>query len=372
MNQNYYQILNVKYNATQEEIKAAYRLLAKKYHPDINPGNPDKEEKFKQIAQAYKTLSDKNKRARYDLSLLRKAYQKPPPSNPATNPYQYGSPFDQKRTTHTRRPFQRRYTTPREPVTYSKQAYILSGILLFIIIIGVVYIPLYLVKFSANYHFEKGKNYYQNGQYYSALTSLEYAQLNYGDRQADASLLAGTIFMDHYNQYGYALEYAERGLQHASDSTNIAKLNILKGKSLEKFGNHEESLAAFKNAANAQPDNDSIYYYIGMINAHQLNNYPHAIEAFNKIKVDSPQFTEVYYQLGYGHFKTKNYQQAKENLDKYISVAPNNGKAYYFRGLSYINLKQIEDACLDLQKASEYNIREVDSLLGKYCHSGEF
>ena len=64
--QDYYQTLGVSKTATDEEIKSAYRKLAKKFHPDHNQGDKNAEEKFKAINEAYEVLKDKEKRARYD------------------------------------------------------------------------------------------------------------------------------------------------------------------------------------------------------------------------------------------------------------------------------------------------------------------
>src|SRR6202158_2743976 len=61
-----YTTLGVKKHATQEEIQKAYRRLAKKLHPDLNPGNKIAEEKFKEVSAAYDLLSDPDKRARFD------------------------------------------------------------------------------------------------------------------------------------------------------------------------------------------------------------------------------------------------------------------------------------------------------------------
>ena len=66
---NYYEILGVDRNATPDQIKSAYRKLAKQYHPDFHPNDAEAAEKFKEINEANETLSDENKRKQYDYEL---------------------------------------------------------------------------------------------------------------------------------------------------------------------------------------------------------------------------------------------------------------------------------------------------------------
>src|SRR5690348_13455109 len=63
---DYYKILGVDRNASEKDIKAAYRKLARKHHPDVNPGDKNAEQRFKEIGEAYAVLSDPEKRKRYD------------------------------------------------------------------------------------------------------------------------------------------------------------------------------------------------------------------------------------------------------------------------------------------------------------------
>ena len=63
---DYYDVLGVSKSADNKEIKKAYRKIAIKFHPDKNPGNKEAEEKFKEAAEAYEVLGNKEKRAKYE------------------------------------------------------------------------------------------------------------------------------------------------------------------------------------------------------------------------------------------------------------------------------------------------------------------
>ncbi len=100
---DYYEMLGISRDATAEQIKKAFRERALESHPDRNPDNPAAEEKFKKVNEAYSTLSDPDKKTRYDLGGytaddFRTA--RPSGDNPFGNQYEnpYGNPFGQQYT----------------------------------------------------------------------------------------------------------------------------------------------------------------------------------------------------------------------------------------------------------------------------------
>lgn len=102
---NYYEILGVRVDATQAEIKSAFKRLAFVHHPDTNQGNREAEERFKYLNEAYKTLSNATLRKKYDYK------SKISPATPLQYKYHQGGFYRSTMSTNVRKPI---YKAPRE------------------------------------------------------------------------------------------------------------------------------------------------------------------------------------------------------------------------------------------------------------------
>src|ERR1043165_721224 len=88
---DYYATLGVAKTATDKELKQAFRKLARKYHPDVNPGDKTSESNFKEVNEAYEVLGDAEKRRRYDeLGANWRAYENMPPPGAGGSPFGRG------------------------------------------------------------------------------------------------------------------------------------------------------------------------------------------------------------------------------------------------------------------------------------------
>jgi curved DNA-binding protein CbpA len=359
MTRNYYQILQVPVNATPKDIKIAFRNLAKKFHPDKNPGNKQYEEEFKLINEAYHTLSDQNKKWAYDMSLFLK-------QNPSVSSSQsYSDNTFYKR---------RRYR-PRAPYAYSKappqqftfKIYVQAAFFIAIMVVAVIVCISLLNSYSSHYYYQEAVKDYQRGHFRSALSNLDFSILDFGNKNAQASLLAAKILIYEFDNFNNALDYLEKGLKNAKISDNIAEIHYLKGLCLKNKGMFGEAYEQYLKSIAHNTRYDSSYYELGEINTFIFNDYHAAIENFNDLLNVNSLFSDAYLGKGICYQKLDEHSLAVMNFEKFISLNSSEGTAYYLKSLSEIELDNMNSACKDLNVAYNLGIHEATELLQDYC-----
>ena len=355
MMKNYYHILDISYHATPAQIKASYRQLAKEYHPDVNADNRSKEELFKLVGEAYEVLSDEGKKASYDLSLL--LYL-----NGQTTATQSHT-WDIRQHAQRRTSFYRR----RSPVVYSKRTHLAMAVLLLTITSAVLIVPLSLTRYSSEYHYDKGLEYFQNGQYYAALNSLDRSVIDFGTKDVEACLLAGNILMHQYGQYNYAIEYADKGLERASSKGERVQLLYLKGQCLRKSTDYYPAIEALEQALTLWPEYDSLHYAIGEIYAFHLDEYTLGLRSFDQLLKVNRNFREGLYGQAYCYYKLRNYKRALTSIDEYLNKGVIDAEAYLLKGKVLYHLGQPDQACDFWIKAARWDYGDAEKLVKKYC-----
>lgn len=355
MMKNYYHILAIGYNATPAEIKGSYRQLAKEYHPDVNAGNRSKEETFKLISEAYQVLSDEGKKASYDLSLLLQLNGQASATQSNT--------WNIRRTAARRKNFYRR----RVPVEYSRRTHFAMAVLLLTIAAAVFIVPLSLTRYSSEYHYDKGLEYFQEGQYYAALNSLEHSVIDFGSKDVEACLLAGTILMSQYGQYDYAIDYIDKGLARASSPGEKVQLLYLKGQCLAGSTDYHAAIEAFEQALVLWPEYDSLHYAIGEIYAFRLDEYAQGEQNFNRLLVVNPNFQEGLYGRAYCYYKLRNYDAAITDIERFLSKGLVDAEAYLLKGKILHHQGLSAPACDTWTKAVRLGYGEAEKLIDRYC-----
>lgn len=359
---DYYKILGIKHSASIEEIKLAYRKLAKKYHPDRNQGNAEAEEKFKLITEAYNMLSNSSKKAMYDFSSDQGAF-----SQPWVNTYTYKETDQAPFTTSKGRKKHRYPFQPTGKKGYSTKKKLWTGISIIGILLVVGLASYKLINLSSHYYFNTGLKQYEAKQYPLALQSFEQSFDFFGTKNITAYLLASKILVEEYQNYDQALSYINAGLNLKGDNAIKAKLYYLKGKCLKNLSQFRSAYTNFKLASIMELPLDSLHYELAELNCFVFKNYEDAIKNFTALIAINPAFSNAYLGRAYSFQQMGEHQKAVDDIKTFIKLNDSEGNAYYLKAVSEIALKHPKTACEDLRKALDMGAKGAAELMSKNC-----
>ncbi len=356
MDFNHYQVLGIRRNASHEEIKKAYKSLAKKYHPDVNPGNSFYEEHFKKINEAQEVLLDKTKRDLYDIKL-----------------YQLENPYVNYNTTSS----QTQYKTKRKqsaPSSQKRQYYSLNitkkqglAILSFFAFMSIVgyFLFHFMNTYTSNQHYEMGlqceqrKDYEGASYYYHQALEMDKNNFKVHKQLAYCLINHSADYKESFIEASYLLNYLINNSDENTDSLrySLSKCYI----SLNKY---KEALIELKKIN--QNFNDSILLFKGECYL-QENDWTNALNVFESYLVKNPKSDLCLQKIAYTHYKNIEYEKAKVFITQAMIIDPANGGHFFIRGLIAIGELDTLSACHYFHSSYDLEYELSDRAINKYC-----
>lgn len=390
--ENFYEILGVPNTADQKAIRAAYKRLAMKYHPDRNPNDLQSEEMFKKINEAYHTLSDPLRKLNYDtrITLL-----------PLYAAAEYEREMKRRRYWYWRKYQEQTYKLDKEYFKIQGLAF-----LVFIVISGFCFGLVHTAQFIIEQKHQARWN--KNSQLLLQVNAL-FVKGHFEDafsmiqtlKKKDPMELRFVYVKDSLvtvlrdmaeknfreNNFPDAVTY----YMELQKYENPVRYETISQISLCQYylGNFKESLQALKHLHNQMPRNLELVYQIGVINLEKLENPQEALryftlgkklfkqnlsqvygEAFEMI-LDPPDVPEIYYDIFEARARTnlilKKYSDAVTDCNWGVFLRPQYGVPYKLRAEAYAELNKRERVCRDLYQAEMRGVRGSDFLKQKFC-----
>lgn len=360
---NYYQILGVSQTATDAEIKAAYKELAKKYHPDKHGNNKIFEEHFKKINVAYQTLSDKYKRINYDIKLRYRSTttdSNPRPSQPTS------SQNAQAKRPQARSSYQQKKAT--KPAANNKKlhlkVYLITIAGLITVIIAGLYLYKYMNRYTAEQEYNEGVELEAQGKYHFALQSYS-AALGYDNHYSPALAKKALLRMKLWEDYSRAYHDLSAAIEYAEQPD--ANLYFQRAKCLLKLKKREDALADLNEASTINPAFDSVYYYKGELYCYIFKDYEAAITAYNLALSKNKNQPDAWFGKGISELELDRYEEAIKDISEAINLNDKEGRYYYYRGYTHLALKDTVPACSNWNSALDKGFKEAKASLDLVC-----
>lgn len=391
---DYYEILGVQQTASIAEIRMAYKRLAMKYHPDHNPGSLEAEEIFKRVNEAYHTLTDPLKKARYDARHS---------TSFTINADHYDPSWEQRR----RRYYQWKSA---QQTTYKldKEYFRIQGLafLVFIVIAGfcfaVVHTATYFVeqkqqqRWRANSQSLKKINaLFVSGRFDDAFNLIHTLKKNdpleYRFNTAHDSLVneLRDLAEEKFNAQDFSAAVAHyRVLRNYEDPVRYETMRRI---SLCQYylGNYKEAVQAMKHLHNQQPNDLELVYAIAAINLDKLDNAEEALQYYSlgkklfkqnlsdvygeafMLAMDPADAPDIYFSIFQGRARAnialEHFDDAIQDCVWAVYLRPEKSEPYKLRAQANILSRKFEDVCKDLNQARKLGDEEVVDLIREHC-----
>lgn len=389
---SYYEVLGIPETADAATIRAAYKRLAMKYHPDRNPGNADAEEKFKAVNEAYHVLSDSLKRARYDSRF--EMY---------TNPRPTPSYYDVQRARYEqwRKIQQQRYR-------FDKQYFRIQGLafLVFLIIAGFCFGVIHTIDYVVAQHYEEIRR--QNTELLHQVDKL-FEQGKVDEAFETISLLRTKDplefrFLFAYDSLVNVLRnrgdrnYENQQFQTAGHLYNLLrKYEVpLRTETLQRIakceyenGEFEKSLTSLKELYEKTPWDYNLVYEIARIEQENFHHPEEALryydqgkrlfkenmsrrygEAFQVVMnpADAPPiYFDIFMGRGKVNMELAQYEEALTDFNFATWLRPDQAEGFRQRAYARAKARRYQHICEDIRQAERLGATGMENLTAQYC-----
>ncbi|MCX7637744.1 MAG: J domain-containing protein [Cyclobacteriaceae bacterium] len=393
---NFYEILGIPQSADSSEIRAAYKKLAFQFHPDLHPNDPQAEERFKQINEAYHTLSDPVKKSRYDARL--NAYTVVTESSydeQAWRAYRHRQYMRWKAAQESRYKFDRNY-------------FKIQGLafLVFLIIAGFCYGLIHTITYFQEKQMaeqlrknmeqvERVHTLFATGHIDEAfkhvLVLMQQDPLEYRFTLAYDSMLQTLRYRVKQQYAANDLAASVTTLRFLQRYENPTRFETLRMKAICEYQmeQYDSTLATLEHIRKMQPWNFELVYQMGIISLDNLNKPEKAIgyftegkrmfkesmsriygEAFEVVMIPA-DVPEIYYHLfearARSNMMLNNFEEALTDCNWAVFLRPQQAEAWKMRAMCRIALGRTYRLCEDLKMARKLGKREVVDLQRKFC-----
>lgn len=364
MAENYYQVLGLQPEAGEAEIREAYKRLAKQWHPDVNPHKAEAEEKFKLINEAYSTLSDRTKRAYYDLSLFSTAFEEAIQQTPNTR--------RAPRTQSTRRrPPINPNSVPRVEYYFTFKTKVLSW--LFIIIISSAFLGIIIgwANYSANKIKREAEILVKQKKYGRATEKyVEAMNLSFFKADVESAWELAYIHSEYLKNSYSAVEWfsyaLKRNYPRKKDPKKRALTYRLISKNLLFQNKPKEAWEMISSAVEIDPDINLNFEYAAYFDLSQ--QYGEAEKYYKLALNENIEPDLAHLRLGKLLLQQERYVEAQSHFEQLLIKYEDNAELYYFIGLCQVKSGEIEQGCKTLRKAAEMKNMDAWKLVLDYCN----
>lgn len=333
--ENYYHLLGVSMNATPEEIKAAYKRRAKEFHPDLHQGSKFHEEYFKQILEAYQTLSDTSARNKYDIKLFYGAVNQKIKGNNDVPPRPYGAASEAARAAHNQQYSRGQASTKK---VKEKPSYVQSIAISLLILSSLAMLLYWFTQIMNRSHAEKALK-----------DGLVAEAIAYDDTYAPANFAMGILLRDEYNEPRQALVFFEKAITHAEKP--IPNYYYQRALCQVRMKAYSLAVADLERVTTMSPQNDTAWYTLGDLQLFILDNPQKAITSFDKVLSIKSNHFNALFGKAYAFVQTRDYEQADQIFDKAAKVGAEQSDLYYYWGFAKIGQNDTLQACEMWRKA---------------------